>query len=107
MTVASIVSVIAVTPTQEALRSWHDFFLLVGGASATLLGLVFVSVALVVSLPSLPDDDERSLFSSPIVAQLSYALGLSATGLAPWREAWWFGLGVSAAAVFALRNRCG
>jgi hypothetical protein len=28
------------------LHAWHDFFLLAGGASATLVGLVFVSVSL-------------------------------------------------------------
>jgi hypothetical protein len=96
-----------VTPTQDALRSWHDFFLLVGGASATLLGLLFVAVALVVNLPTLPDERDRQLFSSPIVAQLAYALGLSALCLAPWRDAHLLGLVVTGAGGAALFQAVG
>jgi hypothetical protein len=91
-----------VTPTQDSLRGWHDFFLLLGGASATLLGLVFVSVALVVNLPTLPEQDERDLFSTPIVAQFSYALGLSALSLAPWREVRPYGAVVALLGVLAV-----
>ena len=93
---------IPVTPTQDTLRSWHDFFLLVGGASATLLGLVFVSVALVVNLKSFPEEEERNLFSTPIVAQFSYALGLSALSLAPWPETRPYGAVVATAGLAAV-----
>jgi len=30
----------------EALKQWHDFYILVGTAGATLLGLLFVAVSL-------------------------------------------------------------
>ena len=30
----------------DALKGWHDFYLLVGTAGATLLGLLFVAVSL-------------------------------------------------------------
>jgi hypothetical protein len=75
----------------DTLRSWHDFFLLVGGASATLLGLVFISVALVSSLPQLPDSNERDLFAAPVLIQFLYALALAALSLAPWQSARVFG----------------
>lgn len=95
------------TPTQDALRSWHDFFLLVGGASATLLGLLFIAVALVVNLPALPDERDRQLFSSPIVAQFAYALGLSALCLSPWRDARLLGIVVTLAGGLALYQSTG
>jgi hypothetical protein len=95
------------TPMLDALRSWHDFFLLVGGASATLLGLVFVSVALVVNLPKFPDDEERNLFSTPIVAQFTYALGLSALSLAPWREGRPYGAVLAIAGAVAMLQSLG
>ena len=72
------------TPVSESLRLWHDFFLLVGGASATLMGLVFVSTALVTGLRELPPG--RDLFASPVVWEFMYAIVLSATCLAPWQD---------------------
>jgi hypothetical protein len=30
----------------EALKDWHDFYVLVGTAAATLLGLLFIAVSL-------------------------------------------------------------
>ena len=37
-------------------EAWHDFFTLAGGASATLLGLLFVGVSLQAEFRSLPPD---------------------------------------------------
>jgi len=67
----------------ETLRAWHDYFLLMGEASATLLGLVFISVALVAGLPELPQ--YRRLFASSTMAHFLYAIALSAVCLPPWR----------------------
>ena len=33
-------------PVSELFHSWHDFYLLVGTASATLVGLMFVAATL-------------------------------------------------------------
>lgn len=33
-------------PYQAAIQGWHDFYLVVGGASATLVGLLFVGLSL-------------------------------------------------------------
>ena len=76
-------------PMFEELKAWHDFFLLAGGASATLLGLVFVSLALVANLAELPQDED--LFASPIRMQFTCALGLSAVCLVPWQSTRLFG----------------
>jgi hypothetical protein len=77
--------------TLDALRAWHDFFMLAGGASATLLGLVFVSLALVAGLPEIPKN--RELFATPVIVEFAYAMLLSAVCLAPWQKA--FPLGVA------------
>jgi hypothetical protein len=73
------------TPPIETLRAWHDYFLLIGEASATLLGLVFISVALVASLPEIPG--HRRLFASSTMAHFLYAIALSVVCLPPWRSA--------------------
>ncbi len=85
----------------DSLRAWHDFYLLAGGASATLLGLVFVSVALVTGLPRLPAADEREAFVRPIILQFAYALVLSGLSLAPWHRCTTYGLAVAGVGVMA------
>jgi hypothetical protein len=90
----------ASTQLSSTLRAWHDFFLLVGGASATLLGLMFLSVALVIGLPALPED--RDLFASPVVTQFMYAITLSALCLAPWQDVQAFGAIVTLIGLAAL-----
>jgi hypothetical protein len=76
----------------DDLRVWHDFFLLAGGASATLMGLVFVCVSLTSDLEDRADAArERSLFVTPIVFQFAYALAISAICVAPWSDARVFG----------------
>jgi uncharacterized membrane protein len=87
--------------TAEALRTWHDFFLLMGGASATLVGLVFVTVSLATSLPKLPRGIDRMLFTSPIVAQYGYAVGLCAVSVIPFTHARYYALTIVAAGLTA------
>jgi hypothetical protein len=76
----------------DSLHAWHDFFLLVGGGAATMLGLVFVAVSLAAGLPSLPKSGESEMFVSPILSQFGYAFGTAATCLAPWNAQTHFGL---------------
>jgi hypothetical protein len=85
----------------ETLHAWHDYFLLIGEASATLLGLVFISVALVAGLPEIPE--YRRLFASSPMTHFLYAIALSAVCLPPWRSIAFLGtlvalLGVAAVA---------
>ena len=52
----------------EALHAWHEFYLLVGTAAATLLALLFVAVSL--GTGYLSDKDQRGprTFMSPVTA---------------------------------------
>jgi hypothetical protein len=88
----------------DVLRSWHDFFLLVGGASATLLGLVFVSLTLVMQLPTMPDDNEQRIFAAPILLHFAYAIMMAALCLAPWQQLMAFGGAIMLIALVTLRK---
>ncbi|HEY6330310.1 MAG TPA: hypothetical protein VI756_13305 [Blastocatellia bacterium] len=81
----------------DTLHAWHDFFMLTGGASATLMGLLFVSVALVTGLPELPKN--RELFATPVVLEFAYAILLSIVCLAPWQKAFPFGIAITVVGV--------
>src|SRR3954447_25894583 len=64
-------------------EGWENFFLMVGGAAAVLIGLIYVVI-------SLMHDRSRSsvlagsrLFMGPIVLGVSFVLVLSAAALTP------------------------
>jgi uncharacterized protein (TIGR04206 family) len=61
------------SPT-ELLHEWHDFFLLVGTASATLVGLVFVAASIGSSIFSEEHRAPLRTFISPTVAHFTAAL---------------------------------
>jgi hypothetical protein len=67
------------------MQAWHDFFLLTGGAAATLLGLVFVAASIAATIPNdkLGDDASRQLWVLPIVWAFLRVLVVSAMGLIP------------------------
>jgi hypothetical protein len=71
----------------DGLRSWHDFFMLVGEASATLMGLVFVGVSLGAGIRRA---SMRTLhtFVTPIVLHFSYTLLLAAAFVVPTHRPW-------------------
>jgi hypothetical protein len=75
------------------LQPWHDFFLLTGGASATLLGLVFVSASIAATVPNekLGDDKMRALWVLPIVWAFVRVLVVSVIALVPGQTAATFG----------------
>lgn len=70
----------------EALAPWHDFYTLVGGAAATLIGLLFVAA----SVGSSVFDHERypalRAFLSPSLVHLVCVLAASLIILAPLRR---------------------
>jgi hypothetical protein len=75
----------------ETLQPFHDFFMLTGGVSATLLGLVFVSASIAATIPNekLGDDSSRTLWVMPIVYAFVRVLVVSAVGVIPgqtWRS---------------------
>jgi hypothetical protein len=75
------------------LQSWHDFFLLTGTASATLLGLVFVAASIAATIPNekLGDDKARQLWVLPIVWAFVRVLIVSAMGVIPGQTGESFG----------------
>jgi hypothetical protein len=70
----------------ETLKPWHDFYLLVGTAGATLLALLFVAVSLGAGFLT----DERSTatrtFFSPVALHFTSVFFISAITLLPWHH---------------------
>jgi hypothetical protein len=71
----------------QALKEWHDFYLLVGTVGATLLGLLFVAVSLGVGFLTDQRKEATRTFMSPIVVHLTSVFFLSAIALFPWHQA--------------------
>jgi hypothetical protein len=78
----------------ETLQPFHDFFLLTGGVSATLLGLVFVSASIAATIPKekLGTDSQRALWVMPIVYAFVRVIVVSAVGVIPGQTWFTFGL---------------
>jgi hypothetical protein len=58
----------------ELFHDWHDFYLLVGTASATLVGLMFVAATLGASMFSEANRNAMQAFISPTVVDFAAAL---------------------------------
>jgi hypothetical protein len=86
------------------LQPWHDFFILTGTASATLLGLVFVAASIAATVPNekLGDMGTRSLWVLPIVYAFLRVLVVSAVGVIPGQTGSSFGDVLSLLAIFDL-----
>ncbi len=86
----------------QALERWHDFYVLVGTAGATLLALLFVAVSLGAGFLS----DERAsatrAFFSPVVVHFSAVFFLSAVALAPGHRTFFFVAVIGASALAGL-----
>ena len=70
----------------ETLKQWHDFYLLVGTAGATLLALLFVAVSLGAGFLT---DERRAgtrTFFSPVVLHFTSVFFVSAIALLPWHH---------------------
>ena len=82
----------------DALKEWHDFYVLVGTAGATLLALLFVAVSLGVGLLTDEPHSATHTFMSPVVVHFTTVFFLSAVALCPWHQAKYFAalIGVTA-----------
>lgn len=69
-------------PTQ-ALERWHDFYVLVGTAAATLVALLFVAISLGAGFLSAERTAPTRAFFSPIIVHFTAILMASALALAP------------------------
>jgi hypothetical protein len=74
----------------QTLKEWHDFYLLVGTVSATLLGLMFIAVSLGVGFLTEQRTAATRTFMSPIVVHLTSVFFLGAIALFPWHRTEFF-----------------
>ena len=65
------------------LERWHDFFVLVGTAGATLVALLFVAVSLGAGLLTEKREAATRAFFSPVVVHFTAVFFISAVGLFP------------------------
>jgi hypothetical protein len=71
----------------DALKEWHDFYLLVGTAGATLLALLFVAVSLGTGFLTKERQEATRTFMSPVVIHFTSVFFLSAVALFPSHQA--------------------
>jgi hypothetical protein len=84
----------------EELKEWHDFYVLVGTAGATLLALLFVAATLGAGFLT---DQRRSAtrtFMTPVVVHFTSVFFVSALALFPWHHGQIFAVLIGATAVF-------
>jgi len=76
----------------DVLKEWHDFYLVVGTAAATLIGAMFVVVSIGSSRMSEQQELGRRVYVTPTVMHLAVVLFTCALVFVPSLSA--FGLGV-------------
>jgi len=81
---------------------WHDFYILLGTASAALVALLFVAVSVGASLISPDRSTATSTFMSPVVFHYSSILLLSLIALIPGHTPAPLAIGIAAVAVAGL-----
>src|SRR3954469_7303020 len=67
------------------LAEWDNFYVVVGSAAGTLIGLQFVTMTLIAERPPKGAAEAGAAFSSPTVVHFAVALFLAALVHAPWR----------------------
>jgi hypothetical protein len=91
----------------DALKEWHDFYMLVGTAGATLLALLFVAVSCGAGFLTHERQPAASTFMSPVAVHFTSVFFLSAVALCPWHQAEFFaalvGLTALIGAVLSIR----
>jgi hypothetical protein len=83
----------------DALKEWHDFYLLVGTAGATLLALLFVAVSLGTGFLTEERQEATRTFLSPVVIHFTSVFFLSAVALFPSHQAKFFAALIGTAAL--------
>ncbi len=75
------------------LSAWQNFYVIVGSASAALIGLMFVVVTLIASRRDQPGSGEAiGAFGTPTIVHFCVALLIAAILSAPWSALWNAGL---------------
>jgi hypothetical protein len=71
-------------------EGWEKFFLMVGGAAAVLIGLIYVVISLMHDRPRSSVLAGSRLYMGPIVLGVSFVLFLSAAALTPGITSGWY-----------------
>jgi hypothetical protein len=68
-----------------ALAGWQNFYVIVGSSAGALIGLQFVVMSLISSMPTVRVDPAAgSAFATPTIIHFATVLGLAAMLCAPW-----------------------
>jgi len=86
----------------EALHEWHEFYILLGTAGATLLALLFVAVSLGTGFLSRKDQQGTRTFMSPVVIHFTSVFFLSAVCLVPSHGPVFFAVLIAGTAVIGV-----
>jgi hypothetical protein len=70
------------------LTVWDNFYVIIGTAAATLTGLMFIAVTLIVRTSLRGTGEAFGAFSTPTIVHFGSALGIAALVCAPWRVLW-------------------
>jgi hypothetical protein len=81
------------------LEHWHDFYLLLGTAGATLVALLFVAVSLGVGYLTPERSSATRLFMSPVVIHFASVFFVSAISLVPSHTPLFFACVIGATAL--------
>ena len=68
------------------LAAWQNFYVIIGSAAASLIGLQFVAIALVSNIRRNPTAESIGAFATPTVMHLGGSLLVSALMTAPWHS---------------------
>ena len=74
----------AASSNAERVHGWHDFYMLLGTASAALVALLFVAVSIGASFITPERSTATRTFMSPVVFHFSTLLLLSLVALVPY-----------------------
>jgi hypothetical protein len=86
----------------EMLRSWHNFYFMMGGASATLVGLMFVALSLGMHLISDETRAQFEIFVEPSIIYFVSVLLICGLILAPSYSPEVLGLSLVAGSLFGI-----
>jgi hypothetical protein len=67
-----------------ALAEWDSFYVIMGAAAGTLIGLQFVVMTLIAGGPNLPGPETASAFGAPTIVHFGAVLFLAAALRMPW-----------------------
>ena len=74
------------------LRTWQNFYVIIGSAAATLTGLMFVVITLIARVGRGRSSESVGAFGTPTVVHFGAALLVAAILSAPWQALWNAGL---------------